>query len=63
MNMNENKTYIDSICEIMGSQKKRCLSELYITEQDLYEMNLDQFECAKNNIIEWMNDFYGIRRK
>jgi len=62
MNIQENKSYIDSLVEIMGSKKKQCLSELFITEQDLYEMNWDQFQCAKANVIEWMNDFYGVRK-
>lgn len=63
MNITTNKDYIEALFEIMGIHKKRCLEELFMTEAEIYEMDWDQFQCAKANIIEWLNDFYGVRRK
>ena len=63
MNITENKEYIESLFEIMGSHKRQCLQELFVTEQEIYDMDWDSFQCVKDNAIEWLNDFYGVRRK
>ena len=63
MNKAVNNTQIETLIEIMGSKKRECLAELFMTEAELREMNDDQFRCAQANIVEWLNDFYGVRRK
>ena len=56
------KSQINELVEMMGTQKKRCLSELFMTEEELRSMDNEQYRCAAQNVIEWMNDFYGIRK-
>ena len=63
MNITTDKSYIDSLFEIMGSKKKQCMTELFLTESEIYDMDWDTFQCTKANVIEWLNDFYGVRRK